>query len=1068
VSGITNSRIDVEVEVRAATSSGCCHERVMRTPKRGGDRLKRATCALLLATLPIVFGDCGATMRAVQDLLDAGRHDDAAAIARADIAVAEHRHGPSSLETADAIDELLATFRDDGARSFAEPEVGVLIERALAIRVAKQRAAADELLALRVFGVLHDYTLGRREVARQSLDELAAAARSADASAYVRLEIDALDVSFHATEYRLTDAGPLLRRALDELDHSRRDARLSARRALRLEARFHHFLGLALFQTGKPDGGRKEIGRALELGRRVDGNDSEFEHVVLDHLGLAYVDLGRYAEAAKVYEDWIARAQSSRETDGRALQFALQAYGGMLTGSGDYALARVKLEQGLAIEHRMASPRWFDRGAMLLNLGTCYAELDQPDRAIATFEEARIALAHDLDADHPAFGYVDLELGKALLRADAPDRAEVYFAASAKRMTAARVPGHLRPLIGLAQAAERQGHYEEAEHRYRAVLAEACANANEQRPDCATLHAGLATSLWGRHRLPDALAEAETAALIKQRALRAIAPQFAERRALAFRHALSPASDDLVAIAAAIGTSDAVDRAWRLVANAHNAVTGSVVHRQLAARVTRTPRTREAYARWKNANEAYVGALVTSMHDGVAADIIAARREAVEAAESALGRLDVESGRVFAGKDISIAQLRDALPPDSALVVYVEVSRDRPDAASNGGDAALHAFVLRAGDPDARLVTLGPKTAIDVGVRAWERELRRPSESNTRVDEAGAKVRQRIWDPLGIDVRQLFVLPSASLARVNFAALPGNDGRYLVEGGHAFHLLDDERDLLAAGAPAKSTRLVLIGAPDAEVSDRAGITDRPIGAMRSACAGVRSAALAPLPYARTELDDLGAIWREAKRSPPPVRLVGADADEAHARDALGGGGILHFATHGLYFGDTCTDAPASTRGIATVDTDAATPGALAGLSALVLSGSDKRAASADTDGLLTSDEIAMLDLHDTEWAVLSACETALGTSVPEEGVFGLRRAFRIAGSRTVIMSLWRVDDAATAEWMHELYAARLLGHASTIDAVHAADAHIIDQRRSQGRSIHPYYWAAFVAAGDWR
>ena len=66
-----------------------------------------------------------------------------------------------------------------------------------------------------------------------------------------------------------------------------------------------------------------------------------------------------------------------------------------------------------------------------------------------------------------------------------------------------------------------------------------------------------------------------------------------------------------------------------------------------------------------------------------------------------------------------------------------------------------------------------------------------------------------------------------------------------------------------------------------------------------------------------------------------------------------------------------------------------------------------------------------LDLQGTEWAVLSACETGLGEIKAGEGVFGLRRAFQIAGARTVIMSLWSVEDRATRTWMRALYEGRL-------------------------------------------
>ena len=140
------------------------------------------------------------------------------------------------------------------------------------------------------------------------------------------------------------------------------------------------------------------------------------------------------------------------------------------------------------------------------------------------------------------------------------------------------------------------------------------------------------------------------------------------------------------------------------------------------------------------------------------------------------------------------------------------------------------------------------------------------------------------------------------------------------------------------------------------------------------------------------------------------------------------------------------------------------------LSGLALAGANQRArAKADEDdGILTAEEIATLNLEGTEWAVLSACDTGLGEIRAGEGVFGLRRAFQVAGVRTVIMSLWSVEDQATRQWMRALYDARLERGLDTADSVRAAALSVLNDRRAKGQSTHPFYWAAFVAAGDWR
>jgi CHAT domain-containing protein len=165
-------------------------------------------------------------------------------------------------------------------------------------------------------------------------------------------------------------------------------------------------------------------------------------------------------------------------------------------------------------------------------------------------------------------------------------------------------------------------------------------------------------------------------------------------------------------------------------------------------------------------------------------------------------------------------------------------------------------------------------------------------------------------------------------------------------------------------------------------------------------------------------------------------------------------------------------APGNTRGVGGLASALSFPSVVADspllLAGLAFAGANTRAATGQHDGILTGEEVAALNLQGTEWAVLSACDTGLGEIRTSEGVFGLRRAFQIAGARTVIMSLWSVDDDATRLWMRALYEGRLQKHLSTADAIHQANLSVLRARRARGEGTHPFYWAGFVAAGDWR
>jgi CHAT domain-containing protein len=100
--------------------------------------------------------------------------------------------------------------------------------------------------------------------------------------------------------------------------------------------------------------------------------------------------------------------------------------------------------------------------------------------------------------------------------------------------------------------------------------------------------------------------------------------------------------------------------------------------------------------------------------------------------------------------------------------------------------------------------------------------------------------------------------------------------------------------------------------------------------------------------------------------------------------------------------------------------------------------------------------------------VLSGCDTGLGQIEVDEGILGLRRAFRIAGAGTLVMSLWRVEDRSAETFMAALYDARLNDGRSTSAAMRAGYRAALAAARRQHGEPHPLYWAPFIASGDWR
>ncbi|NEQ34173.1 MAG: CHAT domain-containing protein [Leptolyngbya sp. SIO4C5] len=96
--------------------------------------------------------------------------------------------------------------------------------------------------------------------------------------------------------------------------------------------------------------------------------------------------------------------------------------------------------------------------------------------------------------------------------------------------------------------------------------------------------------------------------------------------------------------------------------------------------------------------------------------------------------------------------------------------------------------------------------------------------------------------------------------------------------------------------------------------------------------------------------------------------------------------------------------------------------------------------------------------------VLSACDTGLGDISNGEGVYGLRRAFALAGAKTQLLSLWQVSDQGTQSLMTRYYENLMAGMGRS-EALRAVQLEMIEAKDEYS---HPYYWAAFILAGDWR
>lgn len=422
-------------------------------------------------------------------------------------------------------------------------------------------------------------------------------------------------------------------------------------------------------------------------------------------------------------------------------------------------------------------------------------------------------------------------------------------------------------------------------------------------------------------------------------------------------------------------------------------------------------------------------------------------------------------------REVTWQKVQKALPDGAVLIEYYQY-RHRDERTDSTEERYMSLVISQDNGPEVR--DLGPAGAIESALTevrsataemaAWWPGL--PADIREIEIRARRRLSRMLLNPVSDRMpegRLLLISPDADLNLLSFAALEPEDGTYLVE-RHPIHYLSAARDLLRLDSEATLGRgLLAVGDVDYSAAAQRNTETGPVDSNggEEAISALRSAGdlrgnLSPLPYTRREIDAISEQWR-SNYDDEVVLCLGRAATESAFRRYAGGRRAIHCATHGYF--ETTEDNSA----------DSATSVTLNPLlrSGLWLAGANSSADGAETleDGCLTAWEVLTLDLSGVEWVVLSACESGLGETKAGEGVYGLRRAFQMAGAHTVVSSLWPVPDKAASRFMSALYSRTESSLPQRLQQVCLSE---LRRLREAGLPDDPVGWAPFIATGDWR
>ena len=330
-----------------------------------------------------------------------------------------------------------------------------------------------------------------------------------------------------------------------------------------------------------------------------------------------------------------------------------------------------------------------------------------------------------------------------------------------------------------------------------------------------------------------------------------------------------------------------------------------------------------------------------------------------------------------------------------------------------------------------------------------------------------------LWKPLESELsgaKDVYFSPSGDLHRIGIEYVPITPTENMCD-RYTLHRLSSTRQLAVIRDGVEGEGGVLYGGLDYDA-----MPDKE-SAVTEGGDGTRSFRYVPRAYVdsldlRGTLSYLPSTKEEAERiasdmkkcNMPCMSYTGKEGTEESFKQLDGTRlRVLHIATHGFYFTEEEADEKHFARPILQEDETSYQEDKPMTRSGLLLSGC-RPALNHETipdgaeDGILTAQEISELDLRGLDLVVLSACQTGLGDIVSGEGVFGLQRGFKSAGAKTIVMSLWKVDDNATLDLMVSFYGHYLKGK-SKEEAFRLAREEL--RRKSQPGEMRPD-WAAFV------
>jgi CHAT domain-containing protein/Tfp pilus assembly protein PilF len=797
--------------------------------------------------------------------------------------------------------------------------------------------------------------------------------------------------------------------------------------------------------------------RCLDLRQRLLGQEAAPVAEVYNALGVLEENRSNFSLAEAFYQQALAIQEKMPGGPNTTTANTWNNLATLYWITGDYAQAQSYFSKALAVREKLLGPDSLEVATTLHNLALLDGSLGDYDEAETMFQRALRIRQTRLGPDHPLTVTTQSKLGLLYVQEGDDARAEPLLMRTVEvreKIYPTAHPDVAQSLSELGQLYDRRKLYDKAGPLLLRALEIRRQTLGAEDPELAASLACLARHDHAQGRLAEALPFYQQALKIDEEALghehpetQAIATDLAylsiemkqpgqatdlarqvaeaqqdalngvftftqERQRMDFAKTMEPCD-----LPAALGDADLLAQ---VVLRTKGVVLDSLLEDEATTRAARDPDVRELMEKQRLLQ----ARLLQGQDDASGAELSAsaiAERKKLEKEErdleASLAGKGVSNGKTRRALATDVAEVRDAIPESAALVEYVVYNRY---TGRLGYERAYGAVVLTR-EGTIRWFALGPAAEIDARVKTYQKYMRRRVRE-TVLAETLQGLYQSLVQPviatLPSGIHRLIISPDGDLNFVSFATLLDGQSHFF-ESDFDLNYVSSGRDLLRKKADTPSNKtLVIFADPDYAHLPHAITESHGRSAMRA------DDLLAPLPGTEQEATFLQTVAQSDGIGFQVYR--GAEATEARLA-TLDSPYILHLATHGLYL--STDDVPNLATNLGGSDGAKATAAEPMTRSLLALAGGSvtlrdwKRGVfpPPENDGLLTAQEVAGLNLDRTWLVTLSACDTGSGEARAGEGVLGLRRGFAEAGAENLLMTLWPVDDAETADLMEAFY-----------------------------------------------